>query len=224
MDNYTGTISPPGMYVRALYDYDAHDRTSLSFQQGDIIQVLTQLESGWWDGIAHEKRGWFPSNYCTIISADEARDFEEGGDFDAGRGDLDETSDGDFEDYGFQSGLQGHLQRQLPRAQHAIPQSDQEEAEFWIPQATPDGRLFYFNTLTGVTTMELPLESPGLSDTRKSRTFFVDDQNRPVHAFSDARSDQEDTDGNISTSETEEMATPRKSGVWSRTVSHNKLS
>jgi hypothetical protein len=33
-------------------------------------------------------------------------------------------------------------------------------ADFWIPQATPDGRLFYFNTETGESSMELPLEWP----------------------------------------------------------------
>src|SRR4051812_35144569 len=44
------------MYVRALYDYEADDRTSLSFHEGDIIQVITQLESGWWDGVINGVR------------------------------------------------------------------------------------------------------------------------------------------------------------------------
>ena len=44
MNGYSGTAVPPGgMYVRALYDYDADDRTSLSFKQGDIIQVSLLL-------------------------------------------------------------------------------------------------------------------------------------------------------------------------------------
>lgn len=38
---------------------------------------------------------------------------------------------------------------------------NQDESAFWIPQATPDGRLFYYNTLTGVSTLELPVESSG---------------------------------------------------------------
>ena len=47
MNGYTATPDPPpALYVRALYNYDADDQTSLSFRQGDIIQVLTQLESG----------------------------------------------------------------------------------------------------------------------------------------------------------------------------------
>lgn len=50
--------SPAGtLFVRALYDYDADDLTSLSFRHGDLIQVITQLESGWWDG---EHRTYIP--------------------------------------------------------------------------------------------------------------------------------------------------------------------
>ena len=82
MNGYAGSIAPPGqLYVRALYDYDADDRTSLSFRQGDIIQVITQLESGWWDGVIHGVRGWFPSNYCAVVNAP----FEEGRGRNAGR-------------------------------------------------------------------------------------------------------------------------------------------
>ena len=47
MNGYTATSDPPpALYVQALYNYNADDQTSLSFRQGDIIQVLTQLESG----------------------------------------------------------------------------------------------------------------------------------------------------------------------------------
>jgi SH3 domain/Ras association (RalGDS/AF-6) domain len=59
---------PPALFVRALYNYDAADQVGLSFRQGDIIQVLTQLESGWWDGVINDMRGWFPSNYCVAVS------------------------------------------------------------------------------------------------------------------------------------------------------------
>jgi len=33
-----------------------------------------------------------------------------------------------------------------------------KRADFWIPQATPDGRLFYFNTETGKSSTDLPPE------------------------------------------------------------------
>ncbi|KAJ3155701.1 hypothetical protein HDU86_004170 [Geranomyces michiganensis] len=50
--------------VRALYDYAGSTQdASLAFRKGDVIQVLTQLETGWWDGLWNGQRGWFPSNY-----------------------------------------------------------------------------------------------------------------------------------------------------------------
>ena len=65
---YAVSPEPPALFVRAMYDYDADDHTSLSFRRGDIIQVLNQLETGWWDGVMDDVRGWFPSNYCTPIT------------------------------------------------------------------------------------------------------------------------------------------------------------
>ncbi|GJJ15620.1 hypothetical protein Clacol_009898 [Clathrus columnatus] len=62
----------PVIFCRALYDYQAEDLSSLSFSKGDIIEVLTQLETGWWDGLLHGQRGWFPSNYVIPISEQEA--------------------------------------------------------------------------------------------------------------------------------------------------------
>ena len=67
MNGVVGSVPAGTTYVRALYDYEADDRTSLSFHEGDIIQVITRLESGWWDGVINGVRGWFPSNYCEEI-------------------------------------------------------------------------------------------------------------------------------------------------------------
>ena len=155
--NYQNTIQPPVTYVRALYDYDADDRTSLSFKQGDIIQVSTQLESGWWDGIINDVRGWFPSNYCAVVPSPS--------EFDPGLA----TQSGD--EQSAESGTEDEYEDSRMRTLSIVPeqaispgfsgfQNHEEEAAFWIPQATQDGRLFYYNTLTGVSTMDLPLETP----------------------------------------------------------------
>ncbi|ORZ34163.1 ras guanine nucleotide exchange factor domain-containing protein [Catenaria anguillulae PL171] len=53
------------LVVRALYSYEGDHDSSLTFQADDLIQVFTQLESGWWDGLLREDRGWFPSNYVS---------------------------------------------------------------------------------------------------------------------------------------------------------------
>lgn len=179
---YGATAPPPGMYVRALYDYTADDRTSLSFRQGDTIQVITQLASGWWDGVINGVRGWFPSNYCALIPGpDDAPPRGPGpatGDVAAESG-----NEEDFDEYdenGENNGVQP------PHGSHYVGEDpeirEREEAAFWIPQATPDGRLFYFNTLTGVSTMELPLETPTSANEtgpRDRMNISVPDQTRP---------------------------------------------
>ncbi|CAO3589119.1 unnamed protein product [Absidia cylindrospora] len=53
--------------VRAIYPFQSNERASLSFQPGDEIDVLTQLDSGWWDGWSNGMRGWFPCNYVEVI-------------------------------------------------------------------------------------------------------------------------------------------------------------
>jgi hypothetical protein len=53
--------------VRALYAFDARKDSELSFQRGDIIEVLYQDGgAGWWEGYLLGKRGLFPSNYCEV--------------------------------------------------------------------------------------------------------------------------------------------------------------
>lgn len=36
--------------VQALYPFESSDPSSLCFEQGDYIDVLSKLPSGWWDG------------------------------------------------------------------------------------------------------------------------------------------------------------------------------
>lgn len=179
---------PAALFVRALYDYEADDKTSLSFKQGDTIQVITQLASGWWDGIINGVRGWFPSNYCQVVTGPEntvTRDTQQlpqiasnGADASGGSGTDDEYEDSD-------DGRNGrHITRRddTRLSVDSTENRDQEEAAFWIPQATPDGRLFYFNTLTGVSTMELPLETPTSANEtgpRDRMNIHVPDQTRP---------------------------------------------
>lgn len=162
MNGIIGTAPPGTMYVRALYDYEADDMTSLSFHEGDVIQVITQLESGWWDGVINGVRGWFPSNYCQIVNnLDELSD-----DGHYGHLDVDDHEDAAEEQDVFDDLSEDGDESDQDDA-HGLPlegtqaPSDKSRADFWIPQATSDGRLFYYNMMTGDRCMELPLESPG---------------------------------------------------------------
>ena len=186
MSVYPGsTASPPGMYVRALYDYDADDRTSLSFRQGDIIQVINQLESGWWDGIIDNVRGWFPSNYCAVITGigepgREGQQVFNGEEISGESGTEDE-----YDEYAKVPERGADQTSDAPRSvdeDSQIQGDEPDPAAFWIPQATPDGKLFYFNTITGVSSMELPLETPtsvNESGPRDRMNITIPDQTRP---------------------------------------------
>ncbi|KAF8656654.1 hypothetical protein AX16_002458 [Volvariella volvacea WC 439] len=61
-------------FCRALYDYTPSQTSELSFRRNDVIEVLSQQPSGWWDGLLGGSRGWFPSNYVVVISREEAAD------------------------------------------------------------------------------------------------------------------------------------------------------
>jgi hypothetical protein len=203
MNGFSGTVPPPGsMYVRALYDYDADDRTSLSFRQGDIIQVITQLESGWWDGVINNVRGWFPSNYCAVVTraTDEAEDERNGGDMDDDQ-DTQSLGGTDYTNSDTES-INGN-DTILPIERNES--SKEEEAAFWIPQATPDGRLFYFNTLTGVSTMELPLETPSANENgpRDRVNVYIPESTRPPPELLASGYNVEDTDDENSASDAE---------------------
>eukprot|EP00126_Sphaerothecum_destruens_P011472 Sdes_comp20914_c0_seq2m18252 len=59
------------LFLRALYDYVASEQDGLSFSMGDVIQVVSKSESGWWKGVLNGHEGWFPSNYVDLDSDSE---------------------------------------------------------------------------------------------------------------------------------------------------------
>ncbi|WFD31456.1 cell division cycle- protein [Malassezia sp. CBS 17886] len=72
-DRATGLHVYSSFFVRALYAYTATDTNLLSFPQGAVLEILGQLESGWWDALRDEhSRGWIPSNYVELITDEEA--------------------------------------------------------------------------------------------------------------------------------------------------------
>ncbi|KAK4123230.1 ras GEF [Parathielavia appendiculata] len=200
MNGIVGTAPAGALYVRALYDYEADDRTSLSFHEGDIIQVITRLESGWWDGVINGVRGWFPSNYCQIItSPDELPELEEGADTER----LDDEND---EQDVYEEGIDDDDDLSDHDDGEGLPldgaERDRSRSDFWIPQATADGRLYYYNTMTGESSMELPLESPSsLAETgpRDRMNITIPDRTRPppeMIARGLTREDEDESDVN----------------------------
>ncbi|GAA5911589.1 hypothetical protein JCM6882_008046 [Rhodosporidiobolus microsporus] len=218
------------VFVRALYDYQGGDASSLSFRQGEILEILSTLESGWWDGVAlsNGARGWLPSNYVAEISEQEAQAVLGGGDsrrqstasmaggdegYAAGVvGDfaaMNLTRDHTFSDFmataeddltSFSAGgdifseiaaaaqaestgafgTAASLSQPLPTSStdHSTASSfpglsstssanldagdaPDEEEDFWVPKMTVSGQLFYYNTRSGETSRDMPIDGRG---------------------------------------------------------------
>ncbi|XP_058714614.1 unconventional myosin-If isoform X5 [Poecile atricapillus] len=56
-----------GPRCRALYQYIGQDVDELSFNVGDVLDILMEDASGWWKGRLHGKEGLFPGNYVQKI-------------------------------------------------------------------------------------------------------------------------------------------------------------
>uniref|UniRef100_A0A8C5SFQ8 Myosin IF n=1 Tax=Laticauda laticaudata TaxID=8630 RepID=A0A8C5SFQ8_LATLA len=56
-----------GPRCRALYRYLSQDVDELSFNVGDVIDLLVEDHSGWWKGRLHGREGLFPGNYVEKI-------------------------------------------------------------------------------------------------------------------------------------------------------------
>ncbi|KAJ6509054.1 ras guanine nucleotide exchange factor domain-containing protein [Mycena sanguinolenta] len=135
---------PPGLFCRALYNYDAQESSCLSFRQNDILEVLTQKPSGWWDGLLGDERGWFPSNYVIVISDEEAE---------LALSDSQPPADTQTNTHAdTKSGL-GQTVQVLTETAPGLSVGD-----FWMPQVTADGRIYYVNTQTGQHAEDLPGE------------------------------------------------------------------
>ncbi|KAF4123290.1 hypothetical protein GMORB2_6841, partial [Geosmithia morbida] len=205
MNGIVGSPPPGAMYVRALYDYEADDRTSLSFHEGDVIQVITQLDSGWWDGVINGVRGWFPSNYCqTITSPDDLPDPTQ---FPPQFDHLDDDGDdADPYDDGYEQDDDSEFDGPTALPIEGNDMADKSRADFWIPQATPDGRLFYYNMMTGERSMELPLEPPVSNETgpRDRMNVSIPERTRlPPEMMARGLTQDEDYDSATSVSEVE---------------------
>ncbi|KAK7791370.1 hypothetical protein R5R35_007909 [Gryllus longicercus] len=63
--------SGEGEYYMAMYPYQSVEEGDLSFQQGEIIQVIKK-EGDWWTGTIGDRQGVFPSNYVQLMQGDTA--------------------------------------------------------------------------------------------------------------------------------------------------------
>ncbi|RUO95597.1 hypothetical protein BC936DRAFT_143658 [Jimgerdemannia flammicorona] len=184
--------------VKALYDFQSTDPSSLTFKKDDEIDVLAQLESGWWDGWCNGERGWFPCNYVQVVEVQGS-----GEDSDEPEKETDEEDDEEEEEEEEEDELDA---AQDGRLAQRIAAEDP-----WIPQTTPDGIIFYFNTQTRVSSWDVPLDDKELLELQAAGER--DEAARRANtATPDAASGASSSRGSFPTSASSDRAsTPRAS-------------
>ncbi|XP_036377713.1 SH3 domain-containing kinase-binding protein 1 isoform X2 [Megalops cyprinoides] len=55
---------------RAAFSYIPQNEDELELKIGDIIEILSEVEEGWWEGSLNGKRGVFPSNFTKELLGD----------------------------------------------------------------------------------------------------------------------------------------------------------
>jgi len=66
------TLESYGTCAVALYDYQASDETEISFDPGQIVSHIDQIDPGWWQGLGPQGNyGLFPANYVEVIDNQE---------------------------------------------------------------------------------------------------------------------------------------------------------
>lgn len=63
--------------ARVAFSYAPQNEDELSLEVDEEIEVTSQPEQGWWEGIVKGKKGMFPSNFVVLLSEEDEKKQEE---------------------------------------------------------------------------------------------------------------------------------------------------
>ena len=56
-----------GKKAKVTYEYEAYDDDELTLHVGDVIDVICEVEDGWWRGSLNGTIGLLPSNFVELV-------------------------------------------------------------------------------------------------------------------------------------------------------------
>jgi hypothetical protein len=54
-------------YAKSRHGYTAQNLDELDFPKGALLQIISQRDDDWWEGIYNKKQGWLPSSYVKLL-------------------------------------------------------------------------------------------------------------------------------------------------------------
>jgi son of sevenless-like protein len=188
----TETLKPMEEVI-AVHEFRSPKNNLLDISQGDMVYVMGKNENGWWDGVIFGElgpiRGWFPSSYCKSRSqlANESQSGRPQTMTSLLRQNLDRprknssvsfTSDHSAMDQESIKPSRSSLDPtateisvdriQLVTAQEAesiFNSTGSSNVPIWIPQATTEGTIIYYNSEMNIYCKELPyIETPEVDE------------------------------------------------------------
>lgn len=157
-------------HVEAKFDFEAQDESQLSLKQGDIIQVISRLSSGWWDGICNGNRGWFPSNYVQDIDLSQKQGMIPGEMM------YDMNNLEEYDEYNDMSQSRRHrMSESSRRSGDSVTRLPPQ----WDKRTTYDGQVYYFNKVTDETCWDIEDINPETGELMTQRTSVLQERSSP---------------------------------------------
>ncbi|XP_056289629.1 SH3 domain-containing kinase-binding protein 1 isoform X2 [Pseudoliparis swirei] len=55
---------------KAAFSYAPQHEDELELKIGDVVEIISEVEEGWWEGFLNGKSGMFPSNFTKVVQAE----------------------------------------------------------------------------------------------------------------------------------------------------------
>lgn len=57
----------PKAQCKAIYDFEAQNPGELEFKEGQVIDLVSQIDENWFEGRVNGKTGFFPISYVQVL-------------------------------------------------------------------------------------------------------------------------------------------------------------